>query len=90
VPCNKHGPVRRRILVAVTMKPLMALSVDTGTKHVVSYFLSVDGRCKLTLVIAERYGDEKDQPIAQASRSKSLSPPAARRNSIRRKQGAAV
>jgi hypothetical protein len=52
----------------VTMKPLMAVSLDAGTKHVVSYFLSADGQCKLTLMIAENAGDEKDLPPAQASR----------------------
>src|SRR5216684_3724350 len=35
-----------------TMKPLMAKSLDVGSKHVVSYFLNADGRCKLTLMIA--------------------------------------
>src|ERR1700738_3777772 len=29
-----------------TMKPLMATSRDVGSKHIVSYFLNVDGQCK--------------------------------------------
>ena len=52
----------------VTMKPLMAISLDAGAKHVVSYFLSADGQCKLTLMIAENSGDQKDLSPTQASR----------------------
>ncbi len=37
-----------------SMKPLMAISLDSGTKHVVSYFLPSEGRCDLTLMIAVR------------------------------------
>ncbi len=52
----------------VTMKPLMAASLDAGAKHVVSYFLASDGQCKLTLMIAERSRDEKDESAAQGLR----------------------
>lgn len=45
---------------AQTTKPLMAVSLDAGTKHVVSYFLSAEGVCKLTLMVAERDGDGAD------------------------------
>ena len=38
---------------ALTMKPRMAASLDAGAKHVVSYFLSADGVCKLTVMIAD-------------------------------------
>lgn len=40
-----------------TMKPLMAVSLDAGTKHVVGYFVSDDGVCKLTLMVAENADD---------------------------------
>ena len=43
---------------ALTMKPRMAASVDAGAKHVVSYFLSADGVCKLTVMIADTVGDD--------------------------------
>lgn len=36
-----------------TMKPLAAVSFDTGPKHVVGYFVNVEGACKLTLAINE-------------------------------------
>ena len=49
----------------VIMMPLMAASFDAGAKHVVSYFLTSDGQCKLTLMIAERSRDEKDESAAQ-------------------------
>jgi hypothetical protein len=52
----------------MTMKPLMAVSLYAGPKHIVGYFLSADNRCKLTLMIAERSDDEKDSSPAQASR----------------------
>jgi hypothetical protein len=44
-----------------TMKPLMAKSLDVGSKHVVSYFLNADGRCKLTLMIADAARDESER-----------------------------
>ena len=39
--------------VALTMKPLQALSFDVETKHAVAYFLSDNGACRLVLVLAE-------------------------------------
>lgn len=38
---------------AMTMKPLMATSLDAGGAHVVSYFQNVDGACRLTLMMAD-------------------------------------
>lgn len=52
----------------LTVKPLMALSLYAGPKHIVGYFLSADDRCKLTLMITERSDDEKDSSSAQTSR----------------------
>ena len=52
----------------LTVKPLMALSLYAGPKHIVSYFLSTDNQCKLTPMIAERSDDEKDSSSAQVSR----------------------
>ena len=42
---------------ALTMKPRMAASLNAGGKHVVSYFVSADGVCKLTVMIADTVGD---------------------------------
>jgi hypothetical protein len=51
----------------MTMKPLQGISFDVGTKHAVSYFLSEDGLCKVTLLVAEALvGDEV--PTAPATR----------------------
>jgi hypothetical protein len=50
---------------ALTMKPRMAASLDAGAKHVVSYFLSADGVCKLTVMIADTVGDDSGAPAAQ-------------------------
>ena len=41
------------------------VSLDAGAKHVVRYSLASDGQCKLTLMIAERSRDEKDESAAQ-------------------------
>ncbi len=38
---------------AFEMRPMMATSIVTGGKHVVSYFLNGEGVCRLTLVIEE-------------------------------------
>jgi hypothetical protein len=40
----------------MTMKPLQGVSFDIGTKRAVSYFLSDNGACKLTLTLALRPG----------------------------------
>jgi len=50
---------------AQTMKPRMAASLDAGGKHVVSYFVSADGVCKLTVMIADTVGDDSGAPAAQ-------------------------
>ena len=50
---------------ALTMKPRMAASLDAGGKHVVSYFVSADGVCKLTVMIADAVGDDSGAPAAQ-------------------------
>jgi hypothetical protein len=51
-----------------TMKPLKAISLDVGSKHVVGYFLNAEGQCKLTLMIADAARDESSEPSAQVMR----------------------
>jgi hypothetical protein len=51
-----------------TMKPLKAISLDVGSKHVVGYFLNAEGQCKLTLMIADAPRDESSEPSAQVMR----------------------
>jgi hypothetical protein len=51
-----------------TMKPLMAASLDVGSKHVVSYFLNAGGQCKLTLMIADAARDENSERSEQILR----------------------
>src|SRR3984893_17645677 len=49
----------------LTMKPLQGVSFDIGTKRAVSYFLSDDDTCKLTLMLAEvAHDDEVNGPTA--------------------------
>lgn len=52
----------------VKMKPLMAASFDVGAKHIVSYFLNNDARCKLTLMIAEAASLDDHEPTAPVLR----------------------
>ncbi|BDV39276.1 hypothetical protein DSM21852_25290 [Methylocystis bryophila] len=47
------------------MKPTRAKSLDVGTKHVISYFVSADGACRLTAMIADRSDDEAAAGAAQ-------------------------
>src|ERR1700730_1284764 len=51
-----------------TMKPLKAISLDVGSKHVVGYFLNAEGRCKLTLMVADVPRDETSEPSSQIMR----------------------
>ncbi len=48
---------------AFEMRPMMATSIVTGGKHVVSYFLSGDGVCRLTMMI-----EEAENPALRPSR----------------------
>jgi hypothetical protein len=50
---------------ALTMKPRMAASLDAGAKHLVSYFVSVDGVCKLTVMIVDAVGEDSGPQAAQ-------------------------
>ncbi len=69
VPALTGGQLRAdEFWSAVTMKPRMAASFDVGTKHLVSYFLSENGMCKLTLMIAERPRGEDEAQVADTSR----------------------
>jgi hypothetical protein len=40
-----------------SMKPMHAVSTDFGQRHFVSFFMSVDRRCDLTVVSATRMGE---------------------------------
>ncbi|HST36947.1 MAG TPA: hypothetical protein VLK25_10015 [Allosphingosinicella sp.] len=51
-----------------TMKPLKAISLDVGSKHVVGYFLNAEGQCKLTLMIADAARDDSSEPSTQVMR----------------------
>ena len=48
----------------LTMKPLQGVSFAIGTKRAVSYFLSDDDTCKLTLMLAEVAHDDEVSPTA--------------------------
>jgi len=44
----------------LTIRPLQGASFDIGTKRAVSYFLSDDDACKLTLMLAELVNDDDE------------------------------
>lgn len=52
----------------VRMTPMMAKSLDVGSKHIVSYFLNADGLCQLTLMIADAMADENSEPSTDVLR----------------------
>ena len=47
------------------MRPTRAKSLDVGSKRVISYFVSSDGVCRLTAMIAERTEEEAAAGAAQ-------------------------
>ena len=49
-----NAPLHAEASLLLTMRPLMAVDLDVGTKHLVSYFLASDRQCKLTLMIEEK------------------------------------
>ena len=62
------GPSAAASPTALRMTPLMAKSLDVGSKHIVSYFLNSDGLCQLTLMIADAMSDENSEPSTQILR----------------------
>ena len=48
----------------LTIRPLQGASFDIGTKRAVSYFLSDDEGCKLTLMLAELVNDDEANGLA--------------------------
>ena len=50
----------------MTMRPLQGVSFDIGTKRAVSYFLSDNGACKLTLTLAEVVQDDEVNGLTAA------------------------
>ncbi|MGO9234974.1 MAG: hypothetical protein ACLP4V_13205 [Methylocella sp.] len=52
----------------LTIRPLQGASFDIGTKRAVSYFLSDDEECKLTLMLAELVNDDDEANGLAATR----------------------
>jgi len=50
----------------LTMKPLQGVSFNIGTKRAVSYFLSDNDTCKLTLTLAEVVQDDEVNGLTAA------------------------
>jgi hypothetical protein len=48
------------LTLPLTMRPLQGVSFDIGTKRAVSYFLSNDNACKLTLMLADVVDDDDE------------------------------
>jgi hypothetical protein len=48
----------------LTIRPLQGVSFDIGRKRAVSYFLSDDHACKLTLMLAELVNDDESNGLA--------------------------
>ena len=52
----------------LTIRPLQGASFDIGTKRAVSYFVSDDEECKLTLMLAELVNDDDEANGLAAAR----------------------
>jgi hypothetical protein len=52
----------------LTVRPLHAVSLDAGTKHVVSYFANGEGACRLTLLVVDSPSSEEATPATPATR----------------------
>jgi len=50
-----------------SVRPLQAISLDVGAKHVGGYYLTDNGRCRLTLMIADAYRDDGIQQNSAAA-----------------------
>ena len=45
----------------VALKPLKAVSLDLGARHLVGFFVKGEGRCDLTLLSADRFDDKVNE-----------------------------
>lgn len=53
----------------LTLKPMRAVSLNEGGKHIVTYFVDAAGVCKLTMMISESWENFADEPpVAKPSR----------------------
>jgi len=53
----------------VKMKPMRAISLDEGDKHIVSYFINGGDGCKLTMIISDMLESANDEiPDTKPSR----------------------
>jgi hypothetical protein len=57
-----------------TFQPIQAMSYVFGSKHLVGYFGSRDGKCQLTLMIAEVVDLDRAPPSSAARVNLSLAP----------------
>jgi hypothetical protein len=56
----------------IRLAPLKGIGFDVGAKHAVGYFLSQNGACAVTLVVADAMTDENVAPQAGARVSVSV------------------
>jgi hypothetical protein len=64
--CLANSPIMGKgSEAAPTMKPLMATSFASGSKHILAFFVSENGTCHLTLMVSEL---ENDHPQALGAR----------------------
>jgi hypothetical protein len=64
-----HAPVKGE-----SFRPIQAMSYQFGTKRMVGYFDSADGKCRLTLMIAEAVDPDVAAPSSAARVNLSLAP----------------
>ncbi len=52
-----------------TVKPLQAIRLDDGVKHMVGYFRPAEGQCKLTLMIGDAFHENGGASASQGVRA---------------------
>lgn len=63
-----NAPLHAEPRSPLTIKPLAAASLDAGPKHVVGYFVSSEGACRLTLIVIDSASAEDATPTTAATR----------------------
>lgn len=63
-----NAPLHAEPRTPLTLKPLAAASLDAGQKHVLGYFVSSEGACRLTLIVIDSASAEEATSATAATR----------------------
>lgn len=63
-----NAPLHAEPRAPITLQPLAAASLDAGQKHVVGYFVSSEGACRLTLIVVDSASADEATPATATTR----------------------